>query len=183
MRKGRQSKGKEIRPTFFVFCEGETEEAYIAFLRSNYRIPIEIVVKKAGSGINKRFIDSYKKDYTTHPKDKTFLIYDFDVPEIVEKLQKISKIELLLSNPCFELWYLLHFKNQTAELTSENCVSELTNHFGNYKKGVLNEKLKDKLLNNKNIVVSRAKNLVEFKNPSTNVYVFVEELDKIKENL
>ena len=28
------STGKEIRPTFFIFCEGETEEQYIAYLRS-----------------------------------------------------------------------------------------------------------------------------------------------------
>ncbi len=31
-RSHRQSRGKLIRPTFFVFCEGETEEAYICFL-------------------------------------------------------------------------------------------------------------------------------------------------------
>ncbi len=32
-RQPRISKGKTIRPTFFVFCEGETEEAYVGFLK------------------------------------------------------------------------------------------------------------------------------------------------------
>jgi hypothetical protein len=92
MRQKRQSKGKKIRPTFFVFCEGETEEGYIKYLRSLYRLPIEVVIKIKGSGINKRFIDECKKNKTIHPKDKTFLIYDYDVPEIVDKLKKIEKV-------------------------------------------------------------------------------------------
>lgn len=41
----RKSKGKEIKPTFFVFCEGESEEVYISFIRSTYRVPIQITAK------------------------------------------------------------------------------------------------------------------------------------------
>lgn len=32
-----------MTPIFFVFCEGETEVAYIELLRSYYRLPIHIV--------------------------------------------------------------------------------------------------------------------------------------------
>lgn len=31
-RKQRVSKGKTMRPNFFVFCEGDTEEAYVSIL-------------------------------------------------------------------------------------------------------------------------------------------------------
>ena len=30
----RKSKGKTMKPNFFVFCEGESEVAYISHLRS-----------------------------------------------------------------------------------------------------------------------------------------------------
>lgn len=56
--KRRASKGKRINPHYWVFFEGETEEAYIHFLRSEYRLPIEIVSKIAGSSISSRFIQS-----------------------------------------------------------------------------------------------------------------------------
>lgn len=32
-RKRRAPKGKKMNPTFFVFCEGETEEAYVRLLK------------------------------------------------------------------------------------------------------------------------------------------------------
>ncbi|MDR0605981.1 MAG: RloB family protein [Bacteroidales bacterium] len=183
MRQKRQSREKEIRPTFFVFCEGETEEAYIKYLRSLYRLPIEVVIKVKGSGINKQYIDRYKKNKTTHPKDRTFLLYDYDVPEIIDKLKRIGKVNLIFSNPCFELWYLLHYRSQIAELTSEECVSKLMGHIQNYRKGVLDNKLKDKLSENKNNAISRAKSLPRFNNPFTDVYLFIEELDRIQNEL
>ena len=37
-RKERVSKGKVMRPNYFVFCEGETEVAYTEMLRQHYRL-------------------------------------------------------------------------------------------------------------------------------------------------
>jgi len=176
MKKGRQSKGKEIRPTFFVFCEGETEEAYVAFLRSEYRVPIEIDTKVAGNRITEKYIANYKQRKSIHEKDITFLMYDCDVPEIVDKLQKIKNVTLLLSNPCFELWYLLHFQNQTAELTKRECEEKLNKYTKQYKKGLLCENIKDKILKNQDKAIERAKSLTGFENPSTNIYVLAEKL-------
>ena len=176
----RTSKGKMINPTFFVFCEGETEEAYIKYLRSIYRLPIEIEPKIAGDRISNRYISDYKKHKFVHSKDKTFLIYDWDVDVIQQRLCKIKDVHLLSSNPCFEFWYLIHCQNQTAHLSSEECITKLKNHISTYKKGALEDKLKNKLIENKSKSISRAKALVEFCNPSTTVYKLVEELDTIK---
>ena len=106
------SKGKIINPNYWVFCEGETEEAYVCFLRSTYRIPIEIVPKVVGNKITSRFIKNYKQNKPTHKKDKDFLIYDADVTATLEKLKAIKTAELIASNPSIELWFLLHYKNQ-----------------------------------------------------------------------
>ncbi len=45
MRRERKSNPKKMRPQFLVLCEGETEEAYINFLKQRYRLPIKIVSK------------------------------------------------------------------------------------------------------------------------------------------
>ena len=51
-RKARMSKGKTMKPNFFVFCEGETEVTYIKYLRSLYHVPIQIIPKKSDSNIS-----------------------------------------------------------------------------------------------------------------------------------
>ena len=56
-----------MRPQFLVLCEGETEEAYINFLKQRYRLPIKIVPKIIGSNISQRLINQYKKELSTNP--------------------------------------------------------------------------------------------------------------------
>lgn len=179
--KRQASKGKKINPHFWVFCEGETEEAYISFLRSEYRLPVEVIPKVAGSSINERFIRSYKKGKPIHEKDKDFLMYDADVPEVIEKLKKIDNATLVISNPAIELWFLLHYKNQTASLTGDDCTRELCNRNRNkYKKGIIDTALKAKLKEKCSDACNRAKQLHLFSNPSTNVYLLIESLEQIK---
>ena len=100
------SKGKKINPKFWVFCEGETEKAYVRLLRSIYRLPIEI--KSAGNDIDESYIRRYKLGKPTHKKDQDFLLYDADVEVILNRLKKIKGVKLLASNPSVELWFLLH---------------------------------------------------------------------------
>ena len=179
--KRQASKGKKINPHYWVFCEGETEEAYIRFLRSEYRLPVEIIPKVAGSCINDRFINSYKKGKPIHEKDKDFLIYDADVPEVIDKLKKIDKTILIASNPAIELWFLLHYKKQTTTLTGDDCIRELSNrNRNNYKKGEIDTPLKAKLKEKCNDACNRAKQLELFRNPSTNMYIFIETLEEVK---
>jgi hypothetical protein len=179
--KRQASKGKRINPHFWVFCEGETEEAYVQFLRTEYRLPVEIIPKVAGSCINERYINSYKKGKPTHEKDRDFLIYDADVSEILNKLQKIDFATLVASNPSIELWFLLHYKNQAASLTGDDCIRELSNrNRNNYKKGIIDNSLKIKLKEKCDDACKRSNQLELYKNPSTNMHNFIETLEDAK---
>ncbi|NCA85625.1 MAG: hypothetical protein EOM83_08630 [Clostridia bacterium] len=89
-RKRKAPRQKSINPHFWVFCEGETEEAYIAFLRSAYRVPIEIISKVVGSRITDRFIVAHKKGKPVHDKDKDFLMYDADESQKNQKCNTAS---------------------------------------------------------------------------------------------
>ena len=157
------SKGKRINPHYWVFCEGETEEAYVSFLRSQYRIPIEIVSKIVGNKITHRIIKNSKQSMPTHEKDKDFLIYDADVPETLEKLKEIKSAELIASNPSIELWFFLHYKTQTAHITTNECIKQLSNrNRNNYKKGIIDKQLEDKLSENCSKACERAEKLEPF---------------------
>jgi hypothetical protein len=102
------------------------------------------------------------------------VIYDADVPKVLDKLKKIDKTILVVSNPTIELWFLLHYKNQTAPLSGDDCIRELSNRNRNhYKKGIIDNPLKAKLREKCNDACNRANQLELFRNPSTNLYVFL----------
>lgn len=172
----RQSKGKEIRPVYFVFCEGESEEAYITYIRSKYRVPIEIKSKVARSRINQKFVNRVLKSFTRHENDKTFLFYDLDVPEMLSRLLSIHGVILLVSNPCLELWYILHTCNHSAESTSQQILGQLDRICHGYKKGSICVRLNHGLTTGEDQACIRAKRLTSFNNPSTTVYRLIEEI-------
>ena len=166
----RVSKGKQMKPNFFVFCEGETEIAYVKFLRSLYRAPIQVIPKKGKSNISEDFIERSKNEYVRTEQDKVFLMYDLDVDGMLEHLQKIPNAELLVSNPCIELWFLLHYQEQKLEISSDKCVQKYQKVSKEYKKGALSEEEKKVLAENRDLAVERAKKLADYQNPSTMVY-------------
>ena len=180
--KRRASKGKRINPHYWVYCEGETEEAYIHFLRSEYRLPIEIVSKIAGSSISSRFIQSFKKGKPIHEKDRDFLVYDADVPEVFDRIKQIRDVTLIASNPAIELWFLLHYKNQVTQINEDECVRQLSNrNHIKYKKGVIDESLQIKLREKCEEACARSKHLPFCMNPSTNMHIFIEALEKARD--
>lgn len=173
----RKSKGKTMKPNFFVFCEGETEVAYISHLRSRYRVPFQIITRKSNSNISTHYINNCKRDYVLTKNDKTFLMYDLDVDGMLEHLQSIPDAILLVSNPCIELWYLLHFEECHAELTQNTCVKKLKRHLEHYTKGTLGLKDKQILSDKISAASQRAKCLKLYDNPSTTIYKIIDLLE------
>lgn len=112
----------------------------------------------------------------TTNQDKTFLMFDLDVAGVLDHLQKISDAELLVSNPCVELWFLLHYQEQKSKLTSKKCIQKLQSFTKDYKKGALSEEEKNVLAANRDVAIKRAKLLEEYDNPSTTIYRLLELL-------
>ena len=178
MKSKRQSKGKVIRPTFFVFCEGESEEAYVKYLRSKYRLPIEICPSVAGLGITQESIARFKKGKPVAAKDRDFLMYDLDRNDILERLKAIKGATIIASNPCLELWYLLHYVDQKAEIASAQCLAALKRHLPKYKKGEVDGGLQAVLAGKQAAAIERARALPARGNPSSDMPVFLEVLEK-----
>ncbi len=176
----RVSKGKKMRPNYFVFCEGETEVAYVEMLRSHYRLPIHIIPKRTLLNVTPALISRCKANYVETEHDMTFLMYDLDVPSVLGRLQNIPGAILLCSNPCIEIWLLLHYTDQCAEIGSDDCVSKLSGYMGQYRKGKLPIENRLYLMDNVDVACKRAKNLHPYQNPSTTIYELIEELGKLK---
>lgn len=175
-RRVRFTKEKRMRPNFFVFCEGETEIAYIQYLRSKYRVPIQIIPRKSDSNISCRYIENCKRDYELTDRDMTFLMYDLDVAGMFEKLKCIPDTTLLVSNPCIELWFLLHCRGFKVECNQQSCVKAYKSYSEHYSKGKLGIKDMQILAVGESDAVIRAKGLCSPNNPSTSVYKLIEAI-------
>lgn len=178
--KREKAPSKSMRKIALVICEGETEASYLNLLKQWYKSPIRIVSHIEGTRITPSLVEKRTKELKLSQKDKinTFLMYDMDVQDVTEKLQK-CKAEFLLSNPCFELWLILHVKEQKSAISSDAIIKELKNCspiWENYVKSAFSDTQKNFLEKNTDIAVVRAKELQEFQNPSTRIYKLIEIL-------
>ena len=60
-KKRNQRLPRQMKPVFLVFCEGETEETYVNFLRQQYKLPIKVITHVTGLALSKKRIESYIK--------------------------------------------------------------------------------------------------------------------------
>jgi hypothetical protein len=117
---------REPKARFFIFCEGKnTEPAYLAAIKQSHRdalidiklfpeagVPYtqaELAIEMAKDlGIFGRKRDSFERD------DQVWVVFDRDDhPRYDEAvgLCAIKNIKVARSNPCFELWLILHYRD------------------------------------------------------------------------
>jgi|SRR5215213_4134141 len=99
------------------------------------------------------------------------------------QIARSKKIELAVSNPCFELWYLLHFQDRAASLTRQDAERLLRKHISDYRKNDILWPVPLELITSE--AMRRAKKLAEraiadespeHNNPCTGVCNLVESL-------
>lgn len=172
---------KRMRRIALVICEGETEENYLNLIRKWYKSPVRIVSRIEGTRITQALVDKHERGLKISAKDKvdTFLMYDMDVSAINKKLMA-CKAELLFSNPCFEIWLLLHAKDQKTALSSEAVLKELKKSasvWNNYNKSVYTDTQKTFLREHLEDAINRARALKGYQNPSSRIYRLLEVLE------
>ena len=128
----RVKKGKKLKPNVMIFCEGETEEAYLRLIKRKYsavniksklkvktcRRQGEALVEYAVSCIRsmgKAERDNYDLFYVMYDKDE-------QTTESIENAVRCAQrhrpeIKTIFSNECFELWLLLHFEEVNRYMT------------------------------------------------------------------
>lgn len=171
---------RKMRKVAVVICEGETEAEYVNLLRRWFHSSIKIVSHIEGTKITPELVDKRVNEHKLSNDDViySFLMYDLDVPEIAERLQNCNA-KLLVSNPCIEVWFLLHTMDHKRVLDSAAIKKELMRSdpvWRLYEKSRLSATQRQHLIDNIEIAISRAKDLKELANPSSTIYKLIELL-------
>lgn len=169
---------------YFTEFNRRQRNYHIIFAEGNNTDPVKVVTDA--------FTSSEKKGLELKQEDKAYAVIDTDFGK--EKqirdarlLAKQNRVELLLSNPCFEIWILQHFRFSTRGYnTNSDVLEELKNRWPDYEKST--DSFAD-LMDRTEIAVENARRLkkyhiqnnskvqIEDCNPSTNVYELVELID------
>lgn len=188
----RKTKTREQRKLLVIVCEGEkTERIYferykkdrpglsIECPNTNYTDPKNLV----------KFAISQIENFGLNLKNGDDLWCVFDCDEnpnthILSACKNAGKrVKICLSNPSFELWYLLHFAYNESPLTNPVLMAQLKRKIKGYKK---NEDYFDLLESSRETAIKNAKKINNLhenngidlfsteSNPSTHVYKIVE---------
>lgn len=93
----------------------------------------------------------------------------------------LNKIKLILSNPSFELWYLLHFTTHQTPLNNVELIDKLKKFIPDYKKNedVYKEtilKRADALKNSKELIIKHLANKISLHSRESNPHTSVSDL-------
>lgn len=203
---------RSIRGNVYIFCEGlRTEKGYFESYKSKIcngrcrrrKLPeIKIIPSKnCGAPANIEFINSYARNKAVSEKDGDYVVCvidcDANKDEDINKAIKMAegkkdgseiKVNICLSNPSFEIWYLLHFELYNKPLNQENLEMRLKQHIKHYRK---EENYYNALEKDLEIAVERAEYLKKHhsekgikllsvkSNPSTMVPYFLKHIKNI----
>jgi RloB-like protein len=192
----RRTPRREPKRRILVLCEGGvTEAGYFRSLRRTFRNALlEVEIDDQG-GVPKTLVEraaEKKKEAEREARSRRddFLRFDevwcvFDVddhPHLPDARQqaRANGIHLAVSNPCFELWALLHFQEHSAYLERGDARSRLKRHLPDYDKALPFERLHEGYSD----AVTRAQELDRRRedagepggNPSTGVYQLTERI-------
>lgn len=146
----RRAPTRDPLPVILVVCEGEvTEPAYVEGFRlahgaTTVRVQVEspggdpkALVERAAALRDKAELEARRARDRNLRFDEVWCVFDVDRHQRLEEATREadrSGIRLAISNPCFELWLLLHFDDQTAHLTPKQARDRLRGHLPGYAK-------------------------------------------------
>lgn len=187
----RTRKRKEYK-IFVLVCEGgKTEPIYFKHYRKHKtNLRIKIPNSRDTDPVNlvefaKRQIEKY--EINTKYGDRIWCVFDVDnnKAESIEKAISLAKpnIKIILSNPCFEIWFLLHFVYWECQSSCQDVIDKLKNCITDYSK---TKDIFDLILDKRDDAIKFAKRLNQYhlkndvklisveSNPSTQVFNIVE---------
>jgi RloB-like protein len=151
-RSGRRLPFREPKPIILIVCEGEnTEPQYFkGLIRAcqNPRVEIYVaaehgvpktLVETAKVHKNKAESDARREGDENRAYDSVWCVFDVDDHPHVHDAQQMAHdndIRVAISNPCFELWLLLHFRENPGMQPRHKLRKMLVNYVPGYDKNV-----------------------------------------------
>ncbi len=194
LRRGRPR--TEERKRFVIYCEGKvTEPRYLNELARVEQVRQHAVLDVHGTGYDPQRLVAEAKQARLdergdeEPGTEYWCVFDVEVPTQHPRLHdaiqmaRDNDIEVAASNPCFELWLILHHTDHTRPIDNKKARSILREHDPTPGKG-LDSRVYMQL---RKTAVDRARRLAERHqsagqtfpddNPSSRVYLLVEAVE------
>lgn len=146
---------RKTKPLIYVFWEGESEQAYIKYLKSTFE-DVAVIRFPSNPGLfleaDKMFKNNRKYQNSAEVTDEIWFFFDTELEKvshweknyrIIKKLRKLRnpriKIRLLMTTACLEYWLLLHYERKAPAIASpsdkELIKKQINRHVPLYKKG------------------------------------------------
>lgn len=197
----RTSQKLQLRNFIHIYSNGHTEINY--FILKKVQLKIKNVVVEPmfeNCGNPKQMLQKIASKYSPRDiqqNDKIFCVIDVDetTDELIKEGLRIKAnyIDLILSNPDFEIWFLLHFKYYTSKIMMEETLSKIREHLPEYSKVKINLVF-SKLIEKEKNAIKHANQLRQYHlhsdidlnsreaNPYTSADIVVELLNSLKNN-
>ena len=149
---GRRRPSLQPKHRSLVVCEGrETEPGYLRALQRearNPRVRLEIAgetgvprtVVEAAIQLRREADEEAKRQRDENLRyDEVWGVFDVDDHPHLDRAKSLAQregIDLAVSNPCFELWALLHFEDQRAHIDRKKLRTKLQRHQPSYDKSL-----------------------------------------------
>lgn len=126
---------RKAKPLIYVFCEGESEQAYTDFLKKKFA-DIAVIKRPKAPGLFEEAVDRFSKDpkfrNSAEETDEIWFFFDVETKvigkwdhrmKIIKALRKLRKkpgvrVRLLMTTGCIEYWLMLHYKMYAPPLQS-----------------------------------------------------------------
>jgi hypothetical protein len=186
-----------------ILCEGKvTEPSYFHAFKHEHRSQLVRIEVVPDCGVPKSLVEhaverkaEAQREAKRHGDpylkwDEIWCVFDVDAHPRLEEAKnqaRDNKLEVAISNPCFELWLLLHFQDQRAHRDRAQIQLACRNHLPEYVKEIPYAKVQPLYAQ----AVERAKELDKWQeeqsrpggNPSTAVHKLTERIVEFgKEN-
>lgn len=194
----RQLRQSKKKPLIVICSEGGKKSSEYYYFRNHTNRDLRIQFSTGNSTDPKGMLDDLLKyirneDIASEDNCRIFLVLDTDLDERrISEIKEIDQecidnnIEIVTSAPTFEIWYLMHYRNNRLKFqTSKEVKRELQNLNGTYTESMdMYKIIKDSTDNARSTAQSLEQQIIRNKedllssNPHTSIYKILDAIDE-----
>ena len=194
----RQLRQSKKKPLIVICSEGGKKSSEYYYFRNHTNRDLRIQFSTGNSTDPKGMLDDLLKyirneDIASEDNCRIFLVLDTDLDERrISEIKEIEQecidnnIEIVTSAPTFEIWYVMHYRNNRLKFqTSKEVKRELQNLNGTYTESMdMYQIIKDSTDNARSTAQSLEQQIIRNKedllssNPHTSIYKILDVIDE-----
>ena len=194
----RQLRQSNKKPLIVICSEGGKKSSEYYYFRNHTNRDLRIQFSTGNSTDPKAMLEDllkyiHNEDIVSEDNCRIFLVLDTDLDEKrISEIKEIEQecidnnIEIVTSAPTFEIWYLMHYRNNKLKFqTSKEVKRELQNINGTYTESMdMYKIIKDSTDNARSTAQSFEQQIIRNKedllssNPHTSIYKILDAIDE-----